>query len=70
MSKRDVINALEKAIVKASKDKSDGKQVSEEGLARLVSSYCRLKGIGRYGAPKVKRDPFEYGDPDKWDFDQ
>jgi hypothetical protein len=62
----EVVVALRKTIVKASKDLQKGRKgITADGLARLVSSYCRLKGINRYGGSQAEddRDPTEHGDP-------
>jgi hypothetical protein len=55
-----------KAIIRASKDLQKGRnRITADGLARLVSSYCRLKGINRYGGSQAEddRDLLEYSDP-------
>ena len=67
MAKEHVVTALEKAIIKSSRDLRKGKKVSTEGLARLVSSYCRLQGIGRYGSQQADEDAWENGDPNYHD---
>jgi hypothetical protein len=57
--------AVEKAIVKASKDLQKGKRgITAEGLARLVASYCRLRGVPRCGGSLPEdRDMMQDGDP-------
>lgn len=62
MAKEDVLRAVEKAIIKASRNLARGKRVSTEGLARLVSAYDRLQRDN--GCVDGQHDALLDGDPD------
>jgi hypothetical protein len=61
----EVVLALRKTILRACKHVEKGRKgFTVDGLARLVASDCRLRGIGRCGGQHAEeRDPMKHGDP-------